>query len=167
MRKYFLLVVFLLIIIITFACSGKKAVKYSEERVKIFVLTDIGNPEEIPEVLYSNRIKLSKWMERDIIRLLNRAGYNAKPIMSRDEYLPRPGQYLLKITILSQHDVPPSARIWAGRYAGPYTLTNRYELFGKDETPLLAYEEGVGSVRSQRHNARKLNSNAVKKIKKN
>ena len=127
MKRIGWIIVFILFLITAFACSGTKEVKQSdEERIKIFILTDIGNPEEIPEVLYANRRVFRVEMERDLIKMLKKKGYDATYIEKHDKYIPGPRKYLLKITILSQHTVPNSARFWSGRIAGADTLINRY-----------------------------------------
>ena len=167
MKKLFVVTMaFLLIIVSTFACSGGKAVKPSEEgRIKIFVLTDLGNPNEMSEANYKARIITGEWMQNDLVRTLDEEGYYSIIIDNRDHYRPGPDNYLLEVTILSHHRISSATRFWVGRMAGADTITNHYKLTDANNKTFIDYKDGIGSTKSANHSARKLNQDIVRKIK--
>ncbi len=166
MKKYFLLIAALsLCLAVIPGCSGTKSVKMADgKNIEIYILSDRGNPDDMTEKQYLNRVQVGEWMEPDLVRILNRAGYKATLIEKPEEYTPGTGKYLLKVSIVSYNPGSAAARILVGYGAGATSMDNHYELYGEGKEPLLSYDDGVGSSRGWRQVAQKLNQNALERI---
>jgi hypothetical protein len=171
MKKYCTVTaLFMLIALVLIGCGGRKAVNTQNtsspdgKTIELYILSDRGNADEMTAAQYKNRQQVGQWMEQDMIRIFNRAGYAATLLQSRDEFTPGPGKYLLSVSIVNYNPGSKAARIVVGFGAGAVSLDNHYDLYGEATAPLLSYDDGVGSSRDWKNCARKLNENALKRV---
>jgi len=161
----------------TDAPKAKKEVKQEEKRaeaekmpaavsadknLKISVLMDTGDDNLALEKI-DQREQLNAWMGRDLVTMLNKAGFEASLIENRKQY--KSGTYLLKVTIVKYSAGSKAARIIVGYGAGAVSLDTRYELFAPEGNRILSDEHGVGSGRDWTFCARKLNTQTVNAVK--
>jgi hypothetical protein len=134
-------------------------------KITVLLLSDRGISEGLEERYVRANNQLGAWMEKNLIRMLNRAGYDARLIKSRKQYVPGGGRYLLSVTIVHYRPGNKAARMVVGFGAGAASLDTRYELSGgKDKKPLLAEEHGVGSSRGWRKCVIKLNKLTLRAV---
>lgn len=95
------------------------------EKIEIMVLSDRGNPSEMTELQYQHHVKVGQWMERDLLNVLRRLGYEAVLIESKDEFEARKGRYLLTVKIES-YNPGGAARMLVRFSEGAASLDNRY-----------------------------------------
>lgn len=145
------------------AFSGPKAPSLGGEKISIFVLLDRGITDGMNARQEKAQNDIGDWMGNDLVRMLNKAGYEATLIQKRNEYTPEAGKYLLKGTIVKYDPGSTAARVIVGFGAGAASMDMHYELSGKGES-LLNYDDGVGSGRDWRNVARKLNENTLKRV---
>ncbi len=134
------------------------------KKIAILVLANRGNPEDMTEKQFGWRNTVGAWMEKDLLRILNKAGYDARLIEKREDYGYEQGTYLLSIAITSYNPGSAAARILVGFGAGAMSLDTHYELFGEGDNSLLADDFGTGSSRSWSHCARKINQHTAKAV---
>lgn len=166
MKRCYVLLVALMaaVLVVGPAASAKAPMTAGGEKIKIFLLSDRGDPKTMTDQQFNQRNQVHAWMERDLIKILNKGGYEASLVRNRGEYKPGPGRYLLSVKIVSYNPGSKAARMFVGFGAGVTSLNNHYELFGKAKKPILAYDDGVGSSRDWKNCARKLNKNAIKRV---
>jgi hypothetical protein len=128
------------------------------KKPRINVLMDIGG-EGLVQTQIDQREQLNDFMGKDLVRILNKAGYEASLIENRGQYTK--GNYLLKITIVKYNAGSKAARIVVGFGAGAVSLDTRFELFGPGGNLVLSDEHGVGSSLDWTSCARKLNKQTV------
>ncbi|TAL28184.1 MAG: DUF4410 domain-containing protein [Nitrospirae bacterium] len=132
-------------------------------KISVFILVDRGITNNMNDRQERAQNDIGDWMGDDLVKMFNKAGYEATLIEKRNEYTPGPGKYLLKATIVNYDPGSKAARMFVGYGAGAASMDMRYELSGKGES-LLNYEDGVGSGRDWRYVARKLNDTAMKRV---
>jgi hypothetical protein len=132
------------------------------KNLKISVLMDTGD-DNLSLVKIDQREQLNDWMGRDLVSMLNKAGYEATLIENRNQY--KSGTYLLKVTIVKYNAGSKAARIIVGYGAGSVGLDTKYELFAPGGNRILSDEHGVGSGRDWTFCARKLNTQTVDAVK--
>jgi len=132
------------------------------KNLKISVLMDAGD-DDLALVKIDQREQLNDWMGRDLVTMLNKAGYEATLIENRNQY--KSGTYLLKVTIVKYNAGSKAARIIVGYGAGSVGLDTKYELFAPEGNRILSDEHGVGSGRDWTFCARKLNTQTVDAVK--
>ncbi len=130
--------------------------------IEIKVLCDRGTPAEEHK---KSTEELAKWMEKDLVNRLTRAGYSAELITSKDQFVPAEGRYLLTVTVVKYNPGSSAARIVVGFGAGSASLDNHYDLIGAGGQPVLSWDDGVGTSGHWSKLPAKLNGNAVNKIK--
>jgi hypothetical protein len=128
------------------------------KNLKISVLVDTGD-DNLSQVKIDQREQLNDFMGKDLVRLLNKAGYEAILIENSGQY--KKGTYLLKVTIIKYNSGSKAARIVVGFGAGAASLDTRYELFAPEGNRILSDEHGVGSSLDWTSCARKLNKQTV------
>jgi hypothetical protein len=133
----------------------------SDKNLNISVLMDIGD-DNLSQDQIEQREQLNGWMGKDLVRLLNKAGYRANLIENRSLY--KSSAYLLKITIVRYNAGSKAARIIVGFGAGAVSLDTRYELFAPSGKLILSDEHGVGSSIEWTSCARKLNKQTLKAV---
>jgi hypothetical protein len=132
------------------------------KNLKISVLMDEGD-EDLAMQKMEQREHLNAFMGKDLVRMLNKAGFEATLIESRNQY--KSGTYLLKVTIVRYNAGSKAARIVVGFGAGSASLDTRYELFAPEGNRILSDEHGVGSSLDWTSCARKLNKQTVDAVK--
>ena len=113
---------------------------------------------------YQYRVEVGQWMERDLLNMLRRSGYDAALIESKGEFEAREGRYLLTVRIESYNPGSSAARFLVGFGAGAASLDNHYEFYGTAPQPLMIWDDGVGTSEHWTKLPRKLNANTVRKI---
>ena len=171
MKKYFILGI-LLSIMLVFGCkttqstSSKSVSKpvAPKKSVSIYVLVDRGIKANMNAFMKSQNNSVGLWMEKDLVNILEKAGYKPYLIQNRKAYKPGPGKYLLKVTITKFGGGTPGARMAMRWGAGVESLDTRYELFGNSSKPLLKKNHATGSSRGWRRCARKLNQDTERAV---
>jgi len=157
----------------TDAPKAKKEVKQEEKRteaekmpaavstgknLKISVLMDEGD-DDLTQLQTDQREQVNDFMGKDLVRMLDKAGYEASLIANRNQYTK--GTYLLKVTIVRYNAGSKALRYGVGFGAGAVSLDTRYELFAPEGNRILSDEHGVGSSLDWTSCARKLNKQTV------
>jgi hypothetical protein len=174
MKKYLLLGLLLSVMLI-FGCkttqstSSKSTSKpvAPKKSVSIFVLVDRGIKANMNGFIKSQYNSVGLWMEKDLVRALEKTGYKPYLIQNRKAYKRGPGKYLLKVTITNFGGGAPGVRMgWRYRRyrSDAETLDTRYELFGRGSKPFLAKTHGTSSSRGWRRCAKKLNEDTVQAV---
>jgi hypothetical protein len=144
--------------------SGRAPQTASGAKVEILVLSDRGDTSTMNAYTAKAVGDLAPFMEKDLVEQLNRAGYLARQIKTRSEFVPGNGRYLLTTRINNYNPGSSAARMVVGFGAGSASLDNHYELFGNTAQPLLSWDDGTGTSEHWSKLCRKLSSNAVKRI---
>lgn len=154
-----------LIVVISGCAKGTPApISTDGEKVEIVLLSHRGDPSAMNERQYQYRVEVGQWMERDLLNMLRRSGYEATQITSREDFSSKAGRYLLEVTIDSYNPGSSAARVVVGYGAGAAALDNSYT-FSAGQQPLLFWSDGVGTSQHWTRLPRVLNERAVKKIK--
>ena len=156
--------VFCVLLVTGCATAPRAPLTDAGEKIEIVVVSDRGNPSEMTERQYEYRVEVGQWMERDLLNMLRRSGYEAVLIESKDKFEARKGRYLLTIKIESYNPGSTAARMLVGFGAGAASLDNHYELYGITPQPLMSWNDGVGTSEHWKKLPRKLNANTVRKI---
>ncbi|MFP4026602.1 MAG: hypothetical protein ACLFWL_02295 [Candidatus Brocadiia bacterium] len=133
-------------------------------KIQIKVACNRGNPDEMNDAQYKRRIQVGRWMERDLVRLLNDVGYEASLIESENDYESAARRYLLKVSIESYNPGSTAGRAFVGYGVGAASLNNHYDFYKDPPDALLTWDDGRGSSRGWMHTCRKLNIEAITKI---
>ena len=174
MKKYFIIGL-LLSVMLVFGCkttqstSSKSVSKpvAPKKSTSIYVLVDRGIKKNMNAFIKSQYNSLGLWMEKDLVKTLEKTGYKPYLIQNRKAYKRGPGKYLLKVTTTNFGGGTPGVRRGWGyrRYGGGVeTLDTRYELFGRSSKPFLAKTHGTSSSRGWRRCAKKLNEDTVQAV---
>lgn len=131
--------------------------------IKLAVLSDRGDPNEMESKQWGYRNEVGSYMEEDLLRRLNRAGYDAKLIDSASEYTPAPDSYLLKMEITSYNPGSSAARIFVGYGAGACSLDMRYTV-KKGGQVVQQWEDGIGTSMDWHRLPNALNEKLVNKL---
>jgi len=107
--------------------------------------------------------RVGKWMDRDIIKQLKRAGFKAKLIKDRKDF--KGSGHLLIIDVTKFKAGNRAARIFVGFGAGASSLDLKYDLLDSRGKSLITWEDGVGSSRGGTYCAQTLNKRVIKKLK--
>ncbi len=130
---------------------------------KLFVVIDRGIETSFTDAQVKNRNQCGEWMEQDLIKLLNKAGYDAELIKSKSDY--KGGSNLLVVKITEYNPGSKAARMMVGFGAGATSMKTHYELFGNGSSPIASDNLGVGSGRDWRNVIRKINEQTIAGIK--
>jgi len=171
MKKYFLIGL-LLSIMLVFGCkttqstSSKSVSKpvAPKKSVSIYVFVDRGIKANMNAFMKSQNNSIGLWMEKDLVKILEKAEYKPYLIQNIKAYKRGPGKLLLKVTITKFGGGTPGKRMAMRWGAGVETLDTRYELFGRSLKPLLKKNHGTSSSRGWRRCARKLNQDTVQAV---
>ena len=107
--------------------------------------------------------RVEKWMERDIIKQLKRAGFKAKLIKERKDF--KGFGHLLIIEVAKFKAGNRAARAFIGFGAGASSLDLKYNLLDSHGKSLTTWEDGAGSSRGGTYCAQTLNKHVIKKLK--
>jgi hypothetical protein len=161
MRKRFglaALIMFLAVVFISCAAHVQKApTAASGKPITIYVLIDRGIQRSFTDYQVQNRQQVGDWMDQDLPRVLQGAGYEARLINKRSEYKNAPDTYLLTVKITDYNPGAKAVRMFVGYGAGAASMETSYELHGKGGKVVTSGKQGVGSGRDWRNVIRKIN----------
>lgn len=103
------------------------------------------------------------WMERDILKNMKRAGYNALLIKDMKDYK-KTSSKLLIIDVDNFNAGNRAARTFVGFGAGASSLDLNYTLLDENGVELLGWKDGVGSSKGGTYCAQTLNRNTITRI---
>lgn len=130
---------------------------------KIAVLTLDGNlPGQTPDQVRELDIVMD-WMDRDIIKIMNKAGYDAVLIKERQAYKRDMGK-LLVIEVERFNAGNRAARAFVGYGAGAASLALGYKLLDENGGLLSEWRDEVGSSRGGTYCAQTLDRRALDKV---
>jgi hypothetical protein len=164
MKKHLGLVVGIAVLALVLSAG---AVFAGSKAGKMFVVIDRGIDSSMDERQVKSRDQVGDWMETDLLRLLEKAGFDAQLIRERSEYKTGEGNYLLKVKITDYNPGSKAARIVVGFGAGATSMKTHYELFSGGSSPIHSDDLGVGSGRDWRNVIRKIDEQTVKGVKEN
>jgi hypothetical protein len=101
------------------------------------VMVDRGIEKSFTDYQVKNRRQVGDWMEKDMSRLLTKAGYNARVISRRSDFRPENGSYLLVVRISNYNPGSKAARMFVGYGVGSASAQVHYELYGKGQKAML------------------------------
>lgn len=131
--------------------------------IKLFVLSNRGNPNEMESVQWKYRNEIGSYMEPDLIKRLKRSGYDAKLITSASEYTAGPDSYLISMEIVSYNPGSSAARVFVGYGVGACALDMKYVVKNGSKT-LQSWEDGIGTSMDWRRLPIALNDKLVRKL---
>ena len=150
-----------------FACGGSRAGRAPTlpdgSRIAIMVHSDRNITSDMAPDRVEQINQLAQWMERDLLQILEDAGY--APLRIDDPATPPgPGRYLLKVKIRNYNAGSKAARILVGFGAGAAVLDTHFELTGSGGEQVVSGDPSVGTGRDWKNAARKVNLQTVDAI---
>ncbi len=146
-------------------CATSKAPMASGGgKIKIFIVSDRGNPEEMEEKQWRYRNEVGTYMETDLLARLNRTGYEAKLITSKEEFVPGPDTYLISMEIESYNPGSSAARMLVGFGAGACSLDMHYVVFDGQSKKVMEWDDGIGTAGDWRRLPITLDDKLVRKL---
>lgn len=127
----------------------------------LYVIIDRGISDSMTDYQIRNRNQVGDYMDEDLIRLLKKAGYNARLISKHSE---RSGGYLLVVKITNYNPGSAAARYAVGYGAGAASMNIHYDLYGEGSSAIKADNLGVGSGRDWRYVVRKLGEQTTRAV---
>lgn len=132
------------------------------EAVNLTVLTLDGNlPNQTGDQIAALD-NVIDWMDRDIIKQLKSAGFNANLIKSKQDYTKNGN--LLVIDVDRFNAGSAALRVFVGFGAGAASLDLDYKLYNPQGKLLYQWKDGVGSSRGTTYCAQTLNAHAREKL---
>ena len=131
----------------------------SEKPIAMAVLVDPGLEPSYNDYQVRNRKQTSAWMEKDIMKMLSKAGYAPRLITRHSEYKESDG-YLFTLKITSYNPGVKAARMYVGYGVGAASMKVHYELH-KGQTRLLADDTGAGTGGAWEKALRKVEVTAI------
>ncbi|PLX84296.1 MAG: hypothetical protein C0617_08545 [Desulfuromonas sp.] len=161
--KNFLVLAVLCAALVAAGCAPKVAAPKmaSGDPAALFILTDRGITADMDEKQVQQLNQIGNYMDKQLLRLAQKSGYQANLISSRDQFTKASGEYLLSVTIKKYNPGNKAARMLIGFGAGAVSMDTHYELFGKGAEALLANDDGVGSSRDWYFVVNKLNEKTL------
>jgi hypothetical protein len=132
-------------------------------QTQVCVLCDYGVKEGMNGYMRGWHTTTGRWMDQNLVKQLNKAGYQARLIKSRGEFQPGPSSYLIQITVTEVMGGHAGTSVGIA-LAGGSSMHSRYEIFGAEPQAITSNEEGAASSRSVRHCAQKRNRQAVEAL---
>jgi len=149
-----------LFIFITIAAAGSSyAAGLSGE---MSVLSLRGDTSKLTHDQVVELERVGKWMDRDIIKQLKRAGFKPKLIKNRKDF--KGSGQLLIIDVAKFKAGNRAARAFIGFGAGASSLDLKYNLLNSHGKSLATWEDGAGSSRGGTYCAQTLNRHVIKKL---
>ena len=112
--------------------------------IPIFLVVDPGIEKSFTDYQVKNRKQTSAWMEKDMEKMLKKAGYAGYVISRRSDYKAAPGTYLLTVKITNYNPGAKAARMYIGYGVGAASMKVHYELH-KGQHQILADDTGAGT----------------------
>lgn len=152
-----------LLVSITLLSAGSVVAGANGLSGEMSVLSLRGDTREMTndQVVELNRV--GKWMDRDILKQLKRAGFKAKLIKSRKDFK-GPG-HLLIIDVVKFKAGNRAARAFIGFGAGSASLDLKYNLLDSRGKSRASWEDGAGSSKGGTYCAQTLNRHVIEKLK--
>ncbi len=167
MAKRLLLFCSLLLFTLSIGCNGarttQKADPVGSTGGDMSVLSLRGDTSNMSRDQIVELERIGRWMDRDIIKQLKRAGYNAKLLKSRKDF--NGSGHLLIIDVAKFRPGNRAARAFAGFGAGGSSLDLQYKLLDSHGVSVSAWDDGVGSSKGGTYCAQTLNRNTIKKLR--
>jgi hypothetical protein len=153
-----------LVALASMACGGRggsAATMPNGNKVAIMVYLDRGVTAETPEDKANQLNQLADYMGQDLVDILNKTGYDATLIASKD--VPTAvGRYVLHTTIANYNAGNRAARAFVGFGAGAARLDVTFELLGPNGQVYVKGAPSSGTSRANwQHVARKANLETV------
>ncbi len=162
MKRYGMLIAGIAVMALVLSAGAGTVVAKGE---KILVVIDRGIESSFTETQVRNRNQVGDFMDGDLIKLMSKAGYDARLIQNASEYKGGAGSYLLVVRIKEYNPGSKAARMFVGYGAGATSMKIRYDL--KDGSGTIQSDDlGVGSGRDWRNVVRKLGEQTVAGVKK-
>ena len=157
------LAILLMILLPLVGCNKphKNALQADGSKYRVQFIIDDGVNSSLGETQVRAQRQLRGWMENDLLRLLNRAGYKAAPINKVSEYKGGNGTYLLQAKIVNYNPGSKAARMLVGFGAGSTSLDIHYKILNGKKKQLVSKDDGVGSSRDWNYCARVLNQRMI------
>lgn len=163
MKRIIFLITILTTAMILSSC-GRKSVSLNPGIASdLTILTLNGN---LPDQTEDQKVELKRvitWMDRDIVKNMKRAGYNAVLIKDIKNYKKNSSKLLI-IDVDKFNAGNRAARAFVGFGAGASSLDLNYTLLNEKGTEILAWKDGVGSSKGGTYCAQTLNRNTVTKL---
>jgi hypothetical protein len=153
---------FSFLILFAFFATGCNSTKSSFKpgaAGEISVLSLRGDTSNMTSDQVTELKRVCAWMDRDIIKQLNRAGYTAKLLKNRSDFK-GPG-HLLIIDVDKFRPGNRAARAFVGFGAGGSSLDLNYQLFDSQKKLVNKWKDGVGSSKGGTYCAQTLNRNTI------
>ena len=135
----------------------------SGQKIKISVMSNRGNSDEMESRQWQYRNEIGSYMEVDLVNRLNRTGYAAQLIQSVSEYIPSADSYLVSMEITSYNPGSSVARMMVGYGAGACALDMDY-IVKNGSNVLQDWKDGIGTSSDWRRLPRALDDKLVRKL---
>jgi len=163
MKKIYTLITVLLTIVLFSACGNKQVNLNPGKPANIAILTKDGNLPNLTTDQQRELDRVIQWMDKDIIKDLRQAGFNAVLIKDRSKYSKNMGMLLIA-DVDAFNAGNRAARAFVGFGAGAASLDMDYTLLNKTGDRLLSWKDGVGSSKGGTYCAQTLNGNTINKL---
>ncbi len=162
-KKLLILFSISLLLNVTAGCGGgKQAAVKPGAGGDIAVLSLRGDTSILTDDQHAELVRVGRWMDKDIIKQLKRAGYNATLIESQKEF--KGSGHLLIIDVAKFTAGNRAARAFVGYGAGASSLDLTYKLLNSQGSIIKQWDDGVGSSKGGTYCAQTLNRNAAQKV---
>ena len=169
LKRSLLFSLLIIFISLTVGCGGTKVPQQTADVTgaaitsgEISVLSLRGNTSEMSQDQIVELKRVGTWMDRDIIKQLNRAGYTAKLLKSRSDF--SGSGYLLIIDVDKFRAGNRATRAFVGFGAGGSSLDLNYQLLDSQKKVVSEWKDGVGSSKGGTYCAQTLNRNTIKRL---
>lgn len=133
-------------------------------KIKLFVVSDRGNENEMEEKQWGYRNEVGSYMESDVLARLNASGYDVQKIDSKDEFVPEEDSFLLYMRIESYNPGSSAARILVGFGAGSCSLDMHYIVFDESSKKVMEWDDGIGTSGDWHRLTTSLDDKLVRKL---
>jgi len=162
LKRLLLLAFLALFVTLSVGCGGAKTARTSGGHGEMSVLSSPGDMSGLTSDQIAELRRVVTWMDRDIIKQLNRAGYRAVLLKSRHDFK-GPG-HLLMMDVGRFSPGNRAARAFVGFGAGASSLDMHYKLLNSQGKTVSAWDDGTGSSKGGTYCAQTLNRNTVKQL---
>ncbi len=165
MKKFLTLPVLLFVLLLFVGCNSQTAQVSPQKQSQkpIAVLIDDGNLEGQTADQRAELDRVLQWMERDIVKQLSRAGFDAKLLNSKKEFQAEMG-VMWKMTVKNFNAGNRALRAFVGYGAGASSLDMTYTLVDAKGKKIEQWDDGVGSSKGGTYCAQTLNRRNVKRL---
>jgi hypothetical protein len=158
MKKYVRLVVGVVVLALVLAAG----VAFGGSKISVVIDRGIDSSMNAGQV--KNRDQVGEWMEMDLIKLLEKAGFDAQLIKDKSKYKAGAGNYLLVVKVTDYNPGSKAARMMVSYGAGAASMKTHYDLSGNG-SHIGSDDLAVGSGRDWRNVIRKIDEQTVKGVK--